>query len=200
MPGADNSGDRVRHKRSRDGNRYLKLAFSHAAVRAIQYYPEVRAWYGTKKRRKPDVVARALVAKGIARIVYHVLRKHQDFNGQFKGVALSRPKKEQWPLLPSPTVQLTPTEAPASDRPRQEWEGRRRAADRDLGRRGRCASIVETGGESPNGGVARQCFAGEDPTDLEPRCRRSTNARSVRGGVQGETARAAPKTPYLTRT
>ena len=104
VPGADNSGDRVRHKRSRDGNRYLKLAFSHAAVRAIQYYPEVRAWYGTKKRRKPDVVARALVAKEIARIVYHVLRKHQDFNGQFKGVALSRPKKEQWPLLPSPTV------------------------------------------------------------------------------------------------
>ena len=27
VPGADNSGDRVRHKRSRDGNRYLKMAF-----------------------------------------------------------------------------------------------------------------------------------------------------------------------------
>ena len=109
VPGADNSGDRVRHKRSRDGNRYLKLAFSHAAVRAIQYYPEVRAWYGTKKRRKPDVVARALVAKEIARIDCgrdfrnHVLRKQQDFNGQFKGKPLSRTKKELWPLLPSPT-------------------------------------------------------------------------------------------------
>ena len=104
VPGADNSGDPVRHKRSRDGNRYLKLAFSHAAVRAVQYYPEVRAWYGSKKRRKPDVVARALVAKEIARVVYHVLSKHQDFNGQFKGTPLSRTKKEQWPLLPSPTV------------------------------------------------------------------------------------------------
>jgi len=103
VPGADNSGDRVRHKRSRDGNRYLKLAFSHAAVRAIQYYPEVRAWYGTKKRRKPDTVARALVAKELARIVYHMLRKQQDFNGQFKGRPLSRLKKEQWPLLASPT-------------------------------------------------------------------------------------------------
>lgn len=102
VPGASNSGDRVRHKRSRDGNRYLKLAFSHAAVRAVQYYPEVRAWYGSKKRRKPEAVARALVAKEIARIVYHVLSKHQDFNGQFKGVALSRTKKEQWPLLASP--------------------------------------------------------------------------------------------------
>ena len=37
VPGADNSGERARHKRSRDGNRYLKLAFSHAAVRAVQY-------------------------------------------------------------------------------------------------------------------------------------------------------------------
>ena len=102
VPGADNSGDRVRHKRSRDGNRYLKLAFSHAAVRAIQYYPEVRAWYGSKKRKKPEAVARALVAKEIARIVYHVLRKQEDFNGRFKGKALSRTKKEQWPLLASP--------------------------------------------------------------------------------------------------
>ncbi|PAP75079.1 IS110 family transposase [Rubrivirga marina] len=102
VPGADNSGDRVRHKRSRDGNRYLKLAFSHAAVRAIQYYPEVRDWYKTKRRRKPEAVARALVAKEIARVVYHVLRKQEDFNGRFKGRPLSRLKKEQWPLLASP--------------------------------------------------------------------------------------------------
>ncbi|PAP75084.1 IS110 family transposase [Rubrivirga marina] len=102
VPGADNSGERARHKRSRDGNRYLKLAFSHAAVRALQYYPEVRAWYGTKKRKKPEAVARALVAKEMARIVYHVLRKQEDFNGRFKGRPLSRAKKEQWPLLPSP--------------------------------------------------------------------------------------------------
>ena len=70
VPGADNSGGRVRHKRSRDGNRYLKLAFSHAGVRAIQYYPEVKAWYGSKRRKKPEAVARALVAKEIARIAY----------------------------------------------------------------------------------------------------------------------------------
>jgi transposase len=102
VPGADNSGDRVRHKRSRDGNRYLKLAFSNAGVRAIQYYPEVKAWYKTKRRKKPEAVARALVAKEIARIAYHVLRKQEDFNGRFKGKVLSRTKKEQWPLLPSP--------------------------------------------------------------------------------------------------
>jgi transposase len=49
------------------------------------------------------VVARALVAKEIARIAYHVLSKGEDFDGRFKGVPLSRVKKERWPLLPSPT-------------------------------------------------------------------------------------------------
>jgi transposase len=47
-------------------------------------------------------VARALVAKEIARIVYHVLRKQEDFKGQFKGQTLSRAKKEQWPLFAGP--------------------------------------------------------------------------------------------------
>lgn len=114
VPGADNSGERVRHKRSREGNRYLKLAFSHAAVRAVQYYPEIRDWYRRKKRRKPDPVARALVAKEIARIVYHVLRKEEDFRGRFKGVTLSRVKQEQWPLLPSP-ASITDADGGASD-------------------------------------------------------------------------------------
>ena len=39
VPGSANSGGKTRHKRTKDGNRYLKIAFSHAAVRAIQYYP-----------------------------------------------------------------------------------------------------------------------------------------------------------------
>lgn len=103
VPGASDSGGKRRHKRgSKDGNRYLKLAFSHAGVRAGQYYAEIRQWYRAKKRRKPEAVARALVSKEIARLVYHVLTKREDFNGRFKGHTLSRQKKEQWPLLPSP--------------------------------------------------------------------------------------------------
>ena len=104
VPGADNSARSHRHKKSKDGNRYLKLAFSHAAVRAVQYYPVVQTFYKKKKRKKPDPVARAIVAKELARIVYHVLTKEEDFNGRFRGVPLKRPKKEQWPLLPSPTA------------------------------------------------------------------------------------------------
>ena len=33
VPGADNSAGKTRHKRSRDGNRYLKLVFHTAAIR-----------------------------------------------------------------------------------------------------------------------------------------------------------------------
>ena len=86
----------------RTANRYLKLACSHAAVRAIQYYPEVHAWYRVRLRTKGALVARALVARALARIGYHVLAKAQDFNGLFKGAALSRTKRLQWPRTPSP--------------------------------------------------------------------------------------------------
>lgn len=103
VPGAANSGGRTRHRSgSKDGNRYLKLAFSTAAVRAIQYYPEIRTWYRRLARRKNPKVARTLVAKELARIVYHVLTTGADFNGQFKGQPLSRRKQSQWPRLASP--------------------------------------------------------------------------------------------------
>jgi len=43
----------VRHRSgSKDGNRYLTIAFSHAAVRAIQYYPEIKAYDRRLARRK----------------------------------------------------------------------------------------------------------------------------------------------------
>jgi transposase len=42
VPAAKNSGGKVRQQRSKDGNKYLKLAFHHAAVRAIQYFPEIQ--------------------------------------------------------------------------------------------------------------------------------------------------------------
>ncbi len=63
VPGADNSGGRTRHRSgSKAGNRYLKLAFSHAGIRAVQYYPEIRAFFQAKARRKPIRIARTLVA------------------------------------------------------------------------------------------------------------------------------------------
>ena len=105
VPGADNSAGKNRHRSgSKAGNCYLKLAFSHASVRAIQYYPEIKAFYKGKLRRKPIRIARTLVALEIARIVYQVLKNQEDFNGRFKNEQLSRTKQSQWPRLASPAV------------------------------------------------------------------------------------------------
>jgi len=102
VPGADNSAGRQRHRTSKDGNRYLKIVFAHAAVRAIQYFPEIRAFAQRKTRKKNRHIARAIVAKEIARSVYHVLKEQADFNGKFKGVVLQRSKRPQWPRRASP--------------------------------------------------------------------------------------------------
>ena len=145
VPGANNSGDRVKHKRSREGNRYLKMTFGNAAVRAVQYYPEIRSWYLRKKRRKGERIAKALVAKEIARIVFYVWKKDEDFNGRFKGSVLERVKQEWWhvwPLLRSPNSLTDCGRAIVRTRnrlngPALEWERSKRATELDLGLRKR---------------------------------------------------------------
>jgi transposase len=102
VPGAANSGGKAQHRRSKEGNRYLKATFGHAALRAVQYYPEIKAFYQKKARRKNRWVARSIVAKEIARIAYYVLHDQVDFNGAFKGVPLSNPKQPTWPRRASP--------------------------------------------------------------------------------------------------
>jgi transposase len=102
VPGARDSAATRRHKRSRDGNRYLKVAFHHAAVRAAQYFPEIRTEFQRLVRRKGKAIARALIAKELASIVYHVLTRQEAFNGRFRGLVLTRKKARQWPRLASP--------------------------------------------------------------------------------------------------
>ena len=104
VPGANDSGGRHRHKVSHDGNRYLKLAFSHAAIRAVQYFPEVRQWFQRWKRKKPIRVARALVAKELAKSVYVVLHQGVECDHQFKGTPLTKRKQASWPRRASPSA------------------------------------------------------------------------------------------------
>ena len=102
VPGAKNSGGKTRHRPSKEGNRYLKNVFRSAAVRAIQYEPTVKAWYQPKLRAKGKPIAQTLVAKELARIVYHVLRDQVDFNGTFKGVPTQNVKHVRRPRRTSP--------------------------------------------------------------------------------------------------
>ncbi len=97
------SGGKTHHKRSRDGrNRYLKIAFHHAAIRAVQYFPQIRTEFERLHRRKGKQIARALIAKELATIVYAMLTKEEAFNGTFAGHVLTRTKRCTWPRLANP--------------------------------------------------------------------------------------------------
>jgi transposase len=102
VPGSSNSGGKTKHKRTKDGNRYLKIAFTHAAIRAIQYFPEIKSFYQKQCRRKPKPIARGIIAKELGKIVYFVLTKGEPYDGTFRGKPLSREKKAEWPRRRSP--------------------------------------------------------------------------------------------------
>ena len=105
VPGSDNSNRKRKHKSgSKDGNKYLKLAFTEAGFRAIQYYQEINQFYQRNARKKHNNIARILVAKELAKICFVVLKDKNDFNNMFKGIKLSRVKSRQWPRLASPAA------------------------------------------------------------------------------------------------
>jgi len=102
VPSARNSGGKSKQRSSKDGNKYLKVAFSDAAVHAVHYYPVIRKYHNSLLRKKNKNIAKTIIAKEIAEIVYHVLNNKTDFNNKFKGVELQHKKSLQWPRVVSP--------------------------------------------------------------------------------------------------
>ncbi len=102
VPSARNSGGKSKQRSSKDGNKYLKVAFSDAAVHAVQYYPVIRKYHSSLLRKKNKQIAKTIIAKEIAEIVYHVLKNKSDFNNKFKGQELEHKKSLQWPRVVSP--------------------------------------------------------------------------------------------------
>jgi transposase len=101
VPAADNSNRTLHHRSSKDGNKYLKIAFSDVAVHAIQFYPEYKRLYQKLARRSGEATARTVVAKEIAKIVYSIVKNKTQYQG-LKGQPISRHKSQQWPRLSSP--------------------------------------------------------------------------------------------------
>ncbi len=101
-PSARNSAGKSKQRSSKDGNKYLKVVFSDAAVHAIQYYPVIRKYNNSLLRKKNKQVAKTIIAKEIAKIVFHVLKKKTNFNNKFKGKDLEHTKSLQWPRVISP--------------------------------------------------------------------------------------------------
>jgi transposase len=104
VPGAKDSGGKHSHRSgSKDGNRYLKFAFTESAVKAMQFYPEIKRFANRLERRSSKAIARTVVAKELAKISYHVLSRQQNFR-TFKGIQID--KLRNWPRAHKP-VRLT---------------------------------------------------------------------------------------------
>lgn len=102
VPGAADSAGKRRHKtRNKDGNKYLKIAFSQAAIGAISFYQPVRTYYNKVRRRSGKHIARTVVAKELSKIVYHMLTKNEPYKG-FKGKPTPKDTYLNWPHSISP--------------------------------------------------------------------------------------------------
>ena len=102
VPSARNSAGKSKQRTSKDGNKYLKLVFSDAAIHAVQYYPVIRKYNNTLLRKKNKQIAKTIIAKEIAKIVFYILKKETNFNNKFKGKDLEHTKSLQWPRVASP--------------------------------------------------------------------------------------------------
>jgi transposase len=102
VPGAKNSNRTKKQKSGcKDGNRYLKVAFTDAGVHAVRYSPEIKSFYNRQLRKHNKPIARTLVAKELAKVVFYILKKKEEYKG-FKGKPNINPKKQYWPRLASP--------------------------------------------------------------------------------------------------
>ncbi len=102
VPSARNSGGKSKQRSSKDGNKYLKVVFCDAAIHAVQHYPVIRKCHDKLLRKKNKQIAKTIIAKQLAEIVYHVLKNKTDFNNKFKGQELEHKKSLQWPRITSP--------------------------------------------------------------------------------------------------
>lgn len=103
-PGAKDSGGKHRHRSgSKDGNQYLKYAFTEAALKAMRFYPEIRQFAARLERRSNPSIARTVVAKELSKITYFVLSREEKFK-TFKGIVIH--KTRDWPRTCKP-VRIT---------------------------------------------------------------------------------------------
>lgn len=104
VPGSKDSGGKHRHRsKNKDGNRYLRIAFNQAAIIAYRDYPVVKELYKKVTRRSGKHVARTVVGKELAKIVWHMLSKDEEYKG-FKGRMTRITTQNYWPQPISPNA------------------------------------------------------------------------------------------------
>lgn len=65
---------------TKNGNRYLAMAFVEAAHYASIWYPEIKRFYQRRLKKVPVMVAKKTIANKLTRAGYHMLRDKTKFN------------------------------------------------------------------------------------------------------------------------
>ena len=87
VPGLAQSGKTTKRGRgSKQGNHYLKWAFSQAAVHAVRCYPEVRRCFerhlNRRRGRARKLIAYGIIAHKLAQAAYYIMSETEEFRGQ----------------------------------------------------------------------------------------------------------------------
>jgi len=87
IPGIAQSGQVTRRGRgSKQGNHYLKAAFSQAAVHAVRCYPQVRRYYQRQLKRHQGpgrkLVCYNIIAHKLAQAAFHILKEQTEYRAE----------------------------------------------------------------------------------------------------------------------
>jgi len=87
IPGIAQSGQVTRRGRgSKQGNHYLKAAFSQAAVHAVRCYPQVRRYYERQLKRHQGpgrkLVCYNIIAHKLAQGAFHILKEQSEYRAE----------------------------------------------------------------------------------------------------------------------
>ena len=76
----ESNGKKKGEGNAKSGNKYLSWAFSQVAHYAIRFEPMAKAFYERKRQKRNGIVATRAVAHKMARAVWHMLTKQQEYD------------------------------------------------------------------------------------------------------------------------
>ncbi len=86
VPGIAQSGNTGRGRASKQGNHYLKAAFSQAAVHAVRCYPKVRRYYERQLKRHQgrgrQMICYNIIAHKLAQAAFHILKEQTEYRAE----------------------------------------------------------------------------------------------------------------------